>query len=296
MEHLARRGAAHPDVIRAAQNAVRWTPERNDIATMGALLSDVRARMRYTPDPLDTELVKAPWESIRGSGGPAGGGLEPMDCDDATVLLASMLAAVGIPNRFVVVAAEAGRPNEWSHVYLAARTEDGIWVDLDPIVRNYGVGDAVPRSRLTSAPAYFPGGLEGSGMIGNCNGNGSCAPCQYKFNVGRDGVAGLGFVGLGADKPSAAEVSEFKQILDSLTEAGKAYLISKNPKIAKALGVKIPKGDPGATMPSLPTNLVETPKGNWFQSADGRVKWKNVALAAAGAGALLWGLKKAKVF
>ena len=157
MRDLVRQGSAHPGVIAAAHRVVRYVPERDDRATMQALLTNVRRRMRYTHDPLDVELVKAPWVSLAGSETSA----EPMDCDDASVMLASMLGAVGIPSQFVVVPTNAAKPGGWSHVYVKARAEDGSWVPLDPIVRKYPAGREVPDSDLTGPRAAFPAGMSG---------------------------------------------------------------------------------------------------------------------------------------
>lgn len=159
MRELARAGAHHPEVIAAAHDVVRTVPERNDRATMGALLRNVRQRMRYTADPINLELVKAPWVSLAGSDQ---GGKEPMDCDDVSVLLSSMLGAVGIPSRFKVAATDRRNRGAWSHVYVEARDgRTGEWVPLDPIVRDFGVGDEVPDADLTGPRRSFPGALDG---------------------------------------------------------------------------------------------------------------------------------------
>ena len=160
MRELAKAGAHHPDVIRAAHDVVRRVPERDDVATMRALLADVRSRMRYTPDPMNLELVKAPWVSL---GGSERWGIEPMDCDDASVLLSSMLGAVGIPSKFTVAAVDSSAPGAWSHVYVTARTTDGRWVPLDPIVRDFAPGQEVPSRDLTGPRRHFPAALSGLG-------------------------------------------------------------------------------------------------------------------------------------
>lgn len=157
MGRLARKGASHPAVIRAAQDVVRDVPERNDEASIQALLENVRSRMRYTPDPLDVELVKDPATIVANT---SDGGVEPMDCDDASTLLSSFLGAVGIPSRFVAVAADPKRKNEFSHVYVRAQTSKGKWVAADPIVREWGVGQEVPQERRFGGSLEVEGALE----------------------------------------------------------------------------------------------------------------------------------------
>ena len=164
MRSLARAGSAHPTVIRAAQDAVRNVVERDDAASIAAILDDVRRRMRYTRDPLGTETVKAPWVVIDSSDlhGP-----EPMDCDDAATVASAMLGAVGIPTKFIVVAADARRPDDYSHVYLAALTSRNTWLPIDPIVRSYGVGQEIPASRVTRRGQY-PVNAEGEKAMLGC--------------------------------------------------------------------------------------------------------------------------------
>lgn len=156
MSRLAQRGANDPVVIEAAQNAVRGTPERDDDADFVAVLREVRHRMRYTHDPLGSEVVKDPAYVIGQTNGFASYP-EPMDCDDASVLTASMLGALGYQTEFVTVAADRARPDEWSHVYVRVRKNNGQWVALDPIVRGFRAGQEVPASDLTAPRAYHEG-------------------------------------------------------------------------------------------------------------------------------------------
>jgi hypothetical protein len=59
---------------------------------------------------------------------------QPMgDCDDFSMLMASMLRAVGIKCWFVVIAADEMIPGKWSHVYLKCWLEDERnMLSLDP--------------------------------------------------------------------------------------------------------------------------------------------------------------------
>lgn len=186
MSRLAADGARDPRVIAAAHSLVRSLPERDDVTTMTRMLADVRRRMRYTRDPLDVELVKAPGVLIEESESSPSGKFVG-DCDDASVLLAALLGCVGIPSKFVAVPADPSRPGEWSHVYVAARAEDGRWVPLDPIVRDFGVGEEAPSSALSGPRAYFPGGA-GMGDVMH----GLRATRYGNHQHGRFGMAGLG--------------------------------------------------------------------------------------------------------
>lgn len=211
MSRLALRGSHDTRVIQAAHDIVRNVPERNDMATFEAVLADVRARMRYTHDPLGAELVKDPAYVI-GMSDSYGLQKEPMDCDDASVLAASMLGALGYRTEFVTVATDAARGGEWGHVYLRAQRNDGRWVAMDPIVREFRLGQEVPAERLMAPRAYHEG--------------------VTPMRMGCDrAMAGFGRLG-------AVEQSWWEQLLGTastaFTEKSKASLASSAAKIAAA--------------------------------------------------------------
>ena len=221
MSRLAIAGARDPAVIAEAHDVVRTVPERNDDASMGAMLSRVRRLLRYTHDPLDVELVKAPGVSVREAHASPNGKFVG-DCDDASVLLAAMLAAVGIRNEFTVVPADGDRPGEWSHVYVTALPGDGRRVALDTIVRSFSMGQEVPASALSGPRANFPGALAGYGgntMIGNVN--------RWRYRPGP------GLRGVGADASAASNGGlspTLAAILGVVGQGANVYLASKQPK------------------------------------------------------------------
>lgn len=204
MAKLVREGTSHPSVVQAAHKVVRRVPPRDDVATMDAMLREVRRRMRYTRDPLGTELVKAPWVGIDMSN--LSGEPEPMDCDDATTMLASLLGAVGIPSKFVVVATDSNRPRDFSHVYLKAKdTKTGRWYALDPIVPEFDVGQEVPNERLTMPRGYFDTrAVPGVG----CE---DCGNCGAKECDMRNRLNGVGN-------------EDFKSLVDAAKSVGTRYI------------------------------------------------------------------------
>ncbi|MFQ5621135.1 MAG: transglutaminase family protein [Candidatus Nanoarchaeia archaeon] len=96
-----------------------------------ALFYFVRDELNYVSDPSAYEYVKGPLESLQSTAG---------DCDDASVLLASMLGAVGIKSRFVFVP---------GHVYVEAYipdapnryTQEGGWIVVDGTCSNCKFGE-----------------------------------------------------------------------------------------------------------------------------------------------------------
>lgn len=96
-----------------------------------AMFLFVRDNFQYVNDPAEFEYVKSARESLANKGG---------DCDDASVLLANLLEAIGISARFVFVP---------GHVYVQAYVPESIflyrdtegWVNLDAACVNCDFGE-----------------------------------------------------------------------------------------------------------------------------------------------------------
>lgn len=209
MSALARESSIDPVVVKAAQDAVRGTPERNPDVDFAAILADVRRRMRYTHDPLDAEVVKSPRYVIDQTN--LTRYPEPMDCDDASTLAGSMLGAIGYPTQFVTAAVDKTRPNEWSHVYLRVQHPDGRWIPIDPIVREFDVGDQVPAGQLTAPLAYHEGVTPMRGL-----------GCDVAPTGSGAGMTGLGYA-------SRWSMSDYDPFQDDYNAAGEASYAASHP-------------------------------------------------------------------
>lgn len=110
-------------------------------AKAAAIYAAVANRWFYVEDPVGPF---GPKETLR----PARALLQIWagDCDDASVLIASLLGTIGIPSRLVTIAADPSAPEEFSHIYPEAETFPGNWVPMD-IAR--------PGSAYGSAPARY---------------------------------------------------------------------------------------------------------------------------------------------
>jgi hypothetical protein len=107
----------------AATSAIFLTPERNELHEVEALFALVRDNVRYVRDVYGVETLTAPGKTLA---------LRLGDCDDQSVLLATLLESVGYPTRFVVAAyQDAG---QLEHVYLQTFA-GGQWIDMDPTER-----------------------------------------------------------------------------------------------------------------------------------------------------------------
>lgn len=102
-------------------------------AAIRALFNWVKHNIGYCPDPVDLEMIQTPPRTLSTGYG---------DCDDQAILLATMLATIGLATRFKAV---GGVGEEWSgnegdtggesysHVYSQVRLGDR-WMALDTIV------------------------------------------------------------------------------------------------------------------------------------------------------------------
>ncbi len=104
-------------VRRLARSLARGFPRDEALAR---IFYFVRDRIRNSEDPPGIEWLQSPDVTLAAN--PAG------DCDDKTILLASLYRALGVPVRLVVIATRSDR---FSHVYLEARV-GGRWLSLDP--------------------------------------------------------------------------------------------------------------------------------------------------------------------
>lgn len=120
--------------------------ENYRICQAKALFVFVRDKFDYVRDPSSYEYVKTPIESLNNLGG---------DCDDASVLLSSLLGSIGVRTRLVFVP---------SHVYVEAHIEEASsrykaykgedWIALDPTCKNCEFGK-VNIKYLKTQKAYL---------------------------------------------------------------------------------------------------------------------------------------------
>lgn len=115
----------------------------NRVCHSKAIYFFVRDNFNYVSDPNEFEYVKTAKESLSVQGG---------DCDDASVLLATLLEAIGVKTRLVFIP---------RHVYVQAFLPDALksyksmdhWVDLDATCRNCRFGE-IPFKNLGKEKVY----------------------------------------------------------------------------------------------------------------------------------------------
>jgi transglutaminase-like putative cysteine protease len=107
MVKLAREGTKDPGIIQLASALVRDVPQYDRVGEVAALHAFVRDAISYKNDPIDLELLRTARAVAEMGVG---------DCDDKSILLASLLRAIGRPARFVAVALNGD--SAFSHVYV----------------------------------------------------------------------------------------------------------------------------------------------------------------------------------
>lgn len=131
MRALTRAGRKHPVVRLAAQELVGDLAPKDYGAEVSRIHAFVRDRIRYVRDIRNVETVQAPEVTLElGSG----------DCDDKSVLAASLLEAIGHRTRFLAVGFRSG---QLSHVMPEVQI-GRHWVPLE-------VTEAVPPGWMPPA-------------------------------------------------------------------------------------------------------------------------------------------------
>jgi hypothetical protein len=138
MRNLVDEALRDPSIIRLATDIVRRVPAFDDYAEANALYDWVRQNIRFTKDPVNKEKLYPPAELLEIRAG---------DCDDISMLLGTLLMAVGYPARLMTVAATPGSPEQFSHVYIEGEVPagSGQWLPMDPARFDSQFGIAPPQ-------------------------------------------------------------------------------------------------------------------------------------------------------
>jgi transglutaminase-like putative cysteine protease len=131
MRLLIREGKRNPLIRDLAVEIIRPVPAKRFYLEVVAIYDFVNARVRYTKDTWDAEMVQpAEWVLTNGAG----------DCDDFTVAVCALLEAVGHRTRIVAVGREAG---SYTHVYAETLIGGKKWIAVDA-TEDCGVGWHMP--------------------------------------------------------------------------------------------------------------------------------------------------------
>ncbi len=133
MAQLTRRYRKTMPVRELALSIVRSVGgHKNFRGQVAALQSWVKQNIQFVRDVRGVETIQSPEKTLEFSQG---------DCDDQSLLLASLLESVGIPARFVAVIVNPFGP--FVHVYTEARL-GRVWFPLET-TENWPAGKGPPR-------------------------------------------------------------------------------------------------------------------------------------------------------
>lgn len=120
--------------------------ERDWEGEVGAIFDYVREHVRYTRDTAGVEVFRSPKRTLQ---------LKIGDCDDLTILLGSLLQAVGYPVMVRVIGLKG--TGTFQHVYLLAGVpphNPTKWIALDAS-RAEGAGWEYPKSKVGLTRDYL---------------------------------------------------------------------------------------------------------------------------------------------
>lgn len=138
MRRLVDEGKVNPAVRSTAQSLVYLAPEKDPGAEVGIIFDYVQNHVRYLSDVNGVETIATAEKTLAVRQG---------DCDDKSILLASLLETIGYPTRFVVAGYEV--PGVVEHVYVQVWADDE-WIDADS-TEPFPLGWAAPNP----AALYF---------------------------------------------------------------------------------------------------------------------------------------------
>ena len=134
MRQAIREGATNWEVRYAAVELVRNLPARNQVAEVDTVYRWLQQNLRFTRDPAHVELIHGPEVLLRLI---RQDGITAADCDDFSILGASLVLVLGYPVRLKAVSLDSRR--EFSHVYFEVLL-NGRWIAFDPIRQDRRLG------------------------------------------------------------------------------------------------------------------------------------------------------------
>jgi len=121
MRKLIDEGKKDQLVNRTAIGIVWNTPQFSETPKAQAIYQWVQANCRFITDMVGAETLRSARETLAVRAG---------DCDDFTILIASLLATIGIRSRAVTISSHSDDPQSFSHIYPEAFV-DGRWIAMD---------------------------------------------------------------------------------------------------------------------------------------------------------------------
>lgn len=139
MAAIVRAWKRDPSMRELALSLTRGLPPKDWRAEADALFRFVRDRIRYVLDVSDLETLHTPDVILRQGAG---------DCDDKSILLATLLESIGHKTKFVAMAWDSG----FEHVSVETRI-GSVWVNCET-TENVEMGWAPNPPPLDTLPVF----------------------------------------------------------------------------------------------------------------------------------------------
>lgn len=128
MSRLVRRYKRSVPLRQLALNVIRGVEGRKNFpAQISRIQNYVRSNIQYVKDVNGVETVQTPVRTMDNKAG---------DCDDQSVLVATLLEAIGHPTRFVAIRLSSGGP--FAHVFTETKVGNR-WVSVET-TENWPIG------------------------------------------------------------------------------------------------------------------------------------------------------------
>ena len=118
MSQLVKNGKKSPLIIELARRIVRGIPPKQWSKEIAAIQQWVKNNIRYTKDIRGVETIQTPEQTLR---------LRTGDCDDMSILVASLLETIGHPTRFKAIGFQ---PGSFNHVFPETKIAHK-WVSVE---------------------------------------------------------------------------------------------------------------------------------------------------------------------
>jgi hypothetical protein len=141
MAQVARQYKVNPVIRQTSARIVQGCPPKDDLSEAAALQNWVRSNIRYVGDVVDVETIQTPDYTLQERYG---------DCDDQSVLLATLLLAIGIPAAYCAVGVDGG---PYSHVMPVAILRQHTQVLYSPLETTLSKD---PVTGEPIGPGWFP--------------------------------------------------------------------------------------------------------------------------------------------
>lgn len=127
MHDFAAQGKTNLSIQKIADMIIRKSGcgDRAYLCKAQAIYDFVKGYVRFERDPFGVEMLQEPLVTLNRRAG---------DCDDHSILMASLYGSIGYPYAFKTIKADPRRPDDFSHIYAVVNVPGYGWKGADTSV------------------------------------------------------------------------------------------------------------------------------------------------------------------